>query len=272
MTKIDYLLKWAGSKRSVAADIIRHFPHPDTISHYIEPFVGSGAVFLNVAHNAWTYSINDINADLMSVWYESLYNQAEFEKQVNRAWNNYENTSAGYNQLRLTFNRTPLRNMARAAAFLWLNRHCFNGLCRYNSKGEFNTPYGKYKSPKCPTIPKINRPVTTHNMGYRAYFGHYTFGRYDLLYVDPPYVKVNAGSFTGYAGQQWTSDDDETLANTLLEIKRETGAHIFVSNSFTERTRELYTGATQFHLIPTRRSIAANGEKRGQVNDYLIEL
>lgn len=160
--------------------------------------------------------------------------------------------------------------------FVWLNRHCFNGLCRFNSKGEFNSPFGRYSNPQPPELPSLDTMrclnTITSNLDFRTFLGKFTFWENDVIYCDPPYVQSDSQSFVGYTKGVWGEQENIDLADQLLTIKQQTGAKIFVSNSITENTKKYYAFATNFHLIPAKRNIAADATKRGKVFDYLIEL
>ncbi|HFV6102146.1 TPA: Dam family site-specific DNA-(adenine-N6)-methyltransferase, partial [Escherichia coli] len=138
------IFKWAGGKFGVLEQIFRYLPEGKRL---IEPFVGGGAVFMNAGYQE--NLLNDVNADLIN-FYKTLQREAHsLITLAHRFFQGY-NTQEGYLAVRNAFNKQVYDDLHRAAAFLFLNRHCFNGLTRYNQAGEFNVGYGKYKTPYFP--------------------------------------------------------------------------------------------------------------------------
>src|SRR5688572_13598849 len=138
-------LKWAGSKTKLISFLKPYLPEGDY--RYVEPFVGSGAVFLNT-----DYSKNllcDSNEDLISLYKILKSEKRSFIKSCEGLFSKANNTDTRFYTLREEFNKSS-HGERRAALFVYLNRHCYNGLCRYNSAGQFNTPFGKYSGPYFP--------------------------------------------------------------------------------------------------------------------------
>lgn len=140
------LLKWAGGKYKLARFIETHLPSR-TRKRLIEPFAGSAAVSLVLEFDA--YLLNDTNADLIGLFQTLKEQKQEFIGYARSFFTAENNESSRYYELREQFNQSRDR-AERAALFVYLNRHAFNGLCRYNSKGGFNVPFGKYKAPYFP--------------------------------------------------------------------------------------------------------------------------
>ena len=137
-------LKWAGGKYRIIDKIISALPKKKTL---IEPFVGSGAVFLNTEYE--NYILADTNTDLISLYLILQEHGIEFIRFTESLFSDTNNHEKVFYELRNEFNIT--KDVERKAAiFVYLNRHCFNGLCRYNSKGEFNVPFGRYSKPYFP--------------------------------------------------------------------------------------------------------------------------
>lgn len=174
-------LKWAGGKYKLAHFIETHLPSP-TRKRLIEPFAGSAAVSLSLEFES--YLLNDTNADLIGL-FQSLKNQKqEFIAYACSFFTAANNESGRYYELREQFNNSR-DTVERAALFVYLNRHAFNGLCRYNSKGGFNVPFGKYKAPYFPEAEILafckSRP---HRINVRRFSGclkRSRFRRPDLL-------------------------------------------------------------------------------------------
>ena len=141
-------LKWAGGKYSLVEDINARLSqaskHAETL---VEPFVGAGSVFLN--SNFKHYLLNDINADLINLYKELKRSPDEFISDSKKLFVDLNNHPDAYYEYRVQFNKSN-DVYERAMLFLYMNRHGYNGLCRYNLKGIFNVPFGKYKKPYFP--------------------------------------------------------------------------------------------------------------------------
>lgn len=153
-------LKWAGSKYKIIDRILNTLPNGRRL---IEPFAGSGAVFLNADFEE--YLIADTNSDLINLYKQVQSHGKDFIAYASALFTPDNNTEASFYALRAEFNACtePAR---KSALFVYLNRHCFNGLCRYNSKGQFNVPFGRYTKPAFPNIEMLN----FHEKSKRAVF------------------------------------------------------------------------------------------------------
>jgi DNA adenine methylase len=178
-------------------------------------------------------------------------------------------------ELRKHFNDAT-NSTERARLFIYLNRHCFNGLSRYNSKGGFNVPFGKYDKPSCPS---------TEMMNFRMYFLSKQLVRFtslsfedsslyedldvgDVVYFDPPYVPASdTANFTSYATDGFTHNQQIQLAQ-LAESLAAKGVRVIVSNHDTAITQELYKNATIYHIQVTR-TISAKGSSRKKASELI---
>ena len=131
-------LKWAGGKFRIIDRVLDSLPKGKRL---IEPFVGSGSVFLNA--NFEENVLADSNADLIHLYKQIQADGKEFIEYANSLFVSSNNTEVEFYKLRDEFNTTS-DIKRKSALFVYLNRHCFNGLCRYNSKGKFNVPFGRY--------------------------------------------------------------------------------------------------------------------------------
>ncbi|HDX7924392.1 TPA: Dam family site-specific DNA-(adenine-N6)-methyltransferase, partial [Escherichia coli] len=192
------IFKWAGGKFGVLEQIFRYLPEGKRL---IEPFVGGGAVFMNAGYQE--NLLNDVNADLIN-FYKTLQREAHsLITLAHRFFQDY-NTQEGYLAVRNAFNKQVYDDLHRAAAFLFLNRHCFNGLTRYNQAGEFNVGYGKYKTPYFP----LQEMEAFLGAEGRSEFVCGDFaavieaaGEGDVIFCDPPYEPLpNTEGFTNYSG------------------------------------------------------------------------
>ncbi len=268
-------LKWAGGKFRVLPHILLALPPGKRL---LEPFVGSGAVFLNTEFD--TYRLADINPDLIGL-YQTLQVQGEDFIEYAQRWFTAKNNSAErYYALREKFNKLgPCLEKAskekdrreKAALFLYLNRHGYNGLCRYNSDGGFNVPFGRFKAPYFPA----DEMRAFHHKSQRAEFVCADFRsvmkmakKNDVVYCDPPYVPLTAtASFTAYARSAFGPTEQFDLAAAADALRRKT-VPVLISNHDTPITRELYQSAT-LTAFPVRRFISCNGARRSNASELL---
>lgn len=263
-------LKWAGNKFRVLPELL---PLIGTPRRYIEPFSGSTAVALNV--NAEEYVLNDINKDLINLYrYLTNPNDDSFLKYCDELFRPENNDKEEYLAFRQLFNDST-DTLERSRLFVYLNRHCFNGLTRYNSKGGFNVPFGKMKNPKCPVnemmafrmyyLQKNHRFVSTSFEDSALYEN---VGSGDVVYFDPPYVPASeTASFTDYAKEGFTYDQQVQLAE-LAESLSNRGAKVIISNHDVPTTRELYKNA-EIHSLEVTRSISAKGSSRKKAKELI---
>jgi DNA adenine methylase len=257
-------LKWAGNKYRVLPHILPHIDDPDV---FIEPFLGSASVALNV--RAESYVLNDYNETLISL-YNLVCQNSKFIEECEQYFNQYNIDELYYN-LRKEFNETK-----NPALFLYLNRHCFNGLTRYNRSNEFNVPFGKYKSPY---FPRKEMESFNEVFSYRkVQFFSGDFANSDLystitsrtvVYFDPPYLPLtDTANFSNYTTGGFSYDDQVRLRDLMISLY-EQGAKVIVSNHDTEVARELYSSATNIYSFDVGRFIAAKGTSRKAVKEIL---
>ncbi|EIG6629016.1 Dam family site-specific DNA-(adenine-N6)-methyltransferase, partial [Escherichia coli] len=209
------IFKWAGGKFGVLEQIFRYLPEGKRL---IEPFVGGGAVFMNAGYQE--NLLNDVNADLIN-FYKTLQREAHsLITLAHRFFQDY-NTQEGYLAVRNAFNKQVYDDLHRAAAFLFLNRHCFNGLTRYNQAGEFNVGYGKYKTPYFP----LQEMEAFLGAEGRSEFVCGDFaavieaaGEGDVIFCDPPYEPLpNTEGFTNYSGHDFKFEEQKRLVSLLTD-------------------------------------------------------
>lgn len=264
-------LKWAGGKYSLLPELDRLIPAGNRL---IEPFVGGGSAFINSDKHA-SFLLADVNADLINL-YQMLALVPEEVMRHARLLFTSLNTAEGYTAVRDEFNRQLIAAPERAAAFLFLNRHCFNGLIRYNRAGEFNVGWGKYPAPYFPE----NEITAFADMAHNCVFMNAGFrrtlslaGEGDVVYCDPPYEPMpGTAGFTGYAAGGFTRDDQNALAECCVAAHQR-GARIVISNSVAPRIVELYEqhGFT-LNYVTARRSISSKGSTREIAKDLVAVL
>jgi len=256
-------LKWAGGKYALVEQISGHLPEADVL---VEPFVGAASVFLNTRYSR--YVLNDINADLIHLYRLLQQNPTDTIAAAREYFTPAFNDKETYLGIRQRFN-SSVDATERSALFLYLNRHCFNGLCRYNQRGEFNVPFGKYKKPYFPEaelwfFAEKSQQAEFTCLSYRDVFAHLPAN--SVVYCDPPYVPLSkTASFTAYAKNSFTLDDQADLA-LLAEQAQLQGHAVLISNHDTSLTRRIYQGS-ELTAIQVGRSISQKGASRGKVGE-----
>ncbi|GGA63775.1 site-specific DNA-methyltransferase (adenine-specific) [Neiella marina] len=259
-------LKWAGGKFALIEPIVKQLP---TGTRLVEPFVGAGSVFLNT--NYEHYWLNDINPDLIDV-YRRLQNSPEQLIEATRPLFTAANNNADvYYRLRNEFNQSK-SSLRRASLFIYFNRHGYNGLCRYNRSGGFNVPFGRYKRPYFPEQEMQAFAAKAHLASFTCLPFEQVFARVetgDVVYCDPPYAPLSAtASFTAYAGNGFSSDEQLKLAECADHCANEQGSPVLISNHDLESTRYWYQSA-KITQLDVRRNISRNGNGRGKVRELL---
>ena len=260
-------LKWAGGKSQIAYAISAHMP--PSCSRLVEPFVGSASVALNVV-GASSHLLSDVNHDLISVYQALVLDGMGFIDECRSLFTPENNTEDAYMRLRREFNSSA-DEYRKACLFVYLNRHCFNGLMRYNASGVFNTPFGRYRSP---VVPEESMRRFLIVLG-KAQFMESDFrpvvslsGKGDFVYADPPYVPVGKTGFTTYAKGGFSINDHYDLAR-LCEEAAARGAVVVVSNHDNDATRKIYSNASAIHTLMVKRTISGTGDSRNAAAELL---
>ncbi|EAV3944318.1 Dam family site-specific DNA-(adenine-N6)-methyltransferase [Salmonella enterica] len=264
-------LKWAGGKYSLLPELDRLIPAGKRL---IEPFVGGGSVFLNSDKHE-RFLLADINADLINLYQMLAVVPDSVIAEAMKAFRHL-NDVENYTVIREAFNAQKLNATERAAAFLYLNRHCFNGLMRYNLDGFFNVGWGKYKAPYFPekelmAFRKKSSACVFMNAGFERTLR--LAGDGDVVYCDPPYEPMpGTAGFTSYAAWGFSWNSQVALAESCVAAHQR-GAKVFISNSTAPRVIELYErhGFT-LHRVNARRSISSKGSTREIANDIVASL
>lgn len=258
-------LKWPGNKHQIIEAIKVRLPQGKRL---VEPFVGSGAVFLNTDYDR--YLLNDNNPDLIDL-FKILKRDGEPFIQYCRSFFIPENNASDkYYELRGLFNRTNDQHL-KAALLIYLNRHGYNGLVRYNLRREFNVPFGDYQQPYFP----YEEMLFFYKKSRKATFTCRDFVKTlagsrpgDVLYCDPPYVPLSMTSnFTSYSAGGFSLNQQKKLA-MMAEMLSEKGIPVLISNHDTEFTRQAYQNADVERLM-VRRFISCDGENRNKVGEVL---
>ena len=290
-------LKWAGGKRQLLP-ALRDF-YPDGFGTYHEPFLGSGAVFFDLAGRLANgrVRLTDVNADLIGCWL--------------RLRDNPDEVIAGLRELAMDYRKAPDEHFYRvrndefnparreimngnglraeaytpdlAAMFIYLNRTGYNGLFRLNSTGLFNVPRGRYKNPRICDEDNLRRVSSTLS-ALSARIEHASFDAVlqsaragDLVYFDPPYAPLSTTArFTSYTSDGFGSEDQRHLQRVLIELAQRK-CHVVLSNSTAPEIAGLYDGnkdaervGLRAHTVPARRAINSDASRRGHVDEYVI--
>lgn len=264
-------LKWAGGKYSLLPELDRLIPAGKRL---IEPFVGGGSVFLNSDKHE-RFLLADVNADLINLYQMLAVVPDSVIYEAMKAFRHL-NDAENYTEIREAFNAQRLDAVERAAAFLYLNRHCFNGLIRYNLDGFFSVGFGKYKAPYFPEeeIKAFKRKAHAcvfMNAGFRRTLA--LAGDGDVVYCDPPYEPLpGTAGFTNYAAGGFSWDSQVELAESCVAAHQR-GAKVVISNSTAPRVIELYEqhGFT-LHRVSARRAISSKGSTRETASDVVATL
>ncbi|MGL5397312.1 MAG: DNA adenine methylase [Shewanella sp.] len=266
-------LKWPGGKGRVLAELLKILPEGDCL---VEPFVGSGTVFLNT--NYPRYILADINEDLINTM-EVVRDRPEVILTTllfmfgNVKADYYYQTRDMFNQRKTCADKDQNYKLAQATAFIFLNRHGFNGLVRYNQDGTFNVPYGHYNRAYKPRDEIIGFSKKAKDA--KAEFLVQDFVTTieqapdgSVIYADPPYIPLSETSaFSSYHTAPFGKEQHIKLAAVLRAAKAR-GCKVVLSNSDTELTREIYHDF-KWKEITVRRSIGAGAETRVKVKELI---
>ncbi len=294
------VLKWAGGKVQLLAQFARYYPQElaaGNIDTYIEPFLGGGAVFLDVAQRfpirrAYLF---DVNRELILTYSVIKHAPQELCEALRILAADYEQLDADgrsdlFYKVRTQFNaqgydfdyRTFSRDwVLRAARMMFLNKTCYNGLFRMNRRGEFNVPFGRYKRPaildqeNILQVSRILRIAEIRTGDFSACRDHVDGKAF--VYFDPPYRPISkTSSFTSYSKDVFGDQEQVRLGQFYETLANETSVRLMLSNSdpkncapddhFFER---LYQ---RFHIyrVSAKRMINSNAQKRGEISELVI--
>lgn len=268
MPPLRPLLKWAGAKTKLVPHIRALVP--DGCGRLVEPFAGSAAVALNLGFRE--NLLADSNPDVVAVYQALRRAPRRFVADCRALFRPEYNDRIAFNERREEFNRCRDR-YRRACLFIYLNRHGYNGLCRYNSRGGFNVPFGRYPRPyfpedECATMREFLRRAEVRCADFRAILREAGAG--DFVYCDPPYSPLTrTASFTAYARAGFSHDDQVDLVGACREAAAR-GAYVVMSNHDTPITRELYAAADRIVALQVPRMISCVPTNRGKASELLV--
>lgn len=261
---LDPFLKWAGGKRWLIANY--HSIFPNNYNRYVEPFLGSGAVFFSL--NPTQAILSDINGELIDTFQALQTNWENVHRILKRHHNNH--CKEYYYKVRAS---QPETIFSRAARFIYLNRTCWNGLYRVNLKGQFNVPIGtKTKvimaSDRFNQISQKLQSAILYKRDFETIIDGTMNG--DLLFVDPPYtVKHSDNGFIKYNEQLFSWDDQVRLNKCLIRAKKR-GVHIVMTNASHDSIYSLYSDNFKCISLSRHSIIAADPLKRKKCEELII--
>lgn len=292
-------LKWAGGKSQLIKEIENNLPDElvqGKINRYIEPFVGGGAIFLYIAQlgKVEEFFICDINPELILAYKTIQTNVEDLIKRLFKLQDNYlsfdvEERKQYFYEIRDQFNlhRQPIDVQTyhpdwieRTAQLIFLNRTCFNGLFRVNSKGEFNVPIGRYKKPKI-CQPDNLMAVAKILQNTQIHYGDFTTSEAfvtnrSLVYFDPPYRPLSkTANFTSYS-QEIFDDSSQLRLRDFFRVLDHKGAKLLLSNSdpktedLTDNFFDAAYAGYQIKRVKAKRTINSQTNKRRRINELLI--
>lgn len=261
---IKPFLKWAGGKRWLVAQHLSIFP--SSYNRYIEPFLGSGAVFFSLRPKKAILS--DTNKDLINT-YSAI--KADWRKVLSTLKKHHKNhCKEYYYQIRSS---KPKPESSQAARLIYLNRTCWNGLYRVNLKGEFNVPIGTKTDVIMETddfakVSELLKNAILVNSDFEYVVNQANAG--DLLFIDPPYtVRHYQNGFIKYNEKLFSWNDQERLSECLKRAKKR-GASIVLTNASHRSIRKLYEDSFILETVKRSSIIAADPSNRKQSKELII--
>ena len=264
------VIKWVGGKTQLLKELKEIIiPVLKEDSYYYEPFCGGAALALELKHK--NTILNDLNSELINMYKVIRDNPEELILEL-KCFQNSHNTEFYYHVRNLdrTDTLSRMTDIVKAARTIYLNKTCFNGLYRVNSKGQFNSPIGRTSSGKTPDIVQedLIREMSQYLKTVRFYNGDYknclvTAKAGDVVYLDPPYDQdesISTDGFVGYQKEGWTRENLRELKRLCDELVFR-GCKVIISNNDTEFVRQLFSGY-KFKEIEVKRSINRDGNKR----------
>jgi len=268
-------VKWAGGKRQLMPELEKNFP--TKFGTYVEPFLGGGAVMFDLLTKEPNLKCNvsDLNSDLVLA-YVTIRDRLEklIESLENHSKNYHKDSTGYYYEVR---NQEPKNQIEKVSRLLFLNKTCFNGLYRVNSKGKFNVPLGRYTNPNI--VNKENLQIVSKTLqSAKIKISCRDFGsivkdakKGDFVYFDPPYQPISdTANFTSYTHRDFTEDDLERLADLANQLNSK-GCKVMLSNSNSKTVKKLFSSGWAIKEIKANRSINSNSQKRTGHKEIIIK-
>jgi len=269
-------VKWAGGKRQLIPQIEKHLP--EKFSSYFEPFLGGGALLFHLLSenkNLKGY-VSDLNSDLILAYVTIRDNLSSLLKSLQKHSDNYFSDSKSYYySVRET---NPKSQIEKVSRLLFMNRTCFNGLYRVNSKGKFNVPLGRYSNPNIvqeENLRSVNQFLNHNKIIIKCQDFSSTVEKVkkgDFVYFDPPYQPVSkTANFTSYTNVNFGLNDLKRLAKVSNQLTKK-GVNVLLSNSSSKQVRELFSSKDwKIFEIEANRAINSDSNKRTGHSELLIK-
>ena len=268
-------VKWAGGKRQLMPELEKNFP--TKFGTYVEPFLGGGAVMFDLLtkESNLKCNVSDLNSDLVLA-YVTIRDRLEklIESLENHSKNYHKDSTGYYYEVR---NQEPKNQIEKVSRLLFLNKTCFNGLYRVNSKGKFNVPLGRYTNPNI--VNKENLQIVSKTLqSAKIKISCRDFGsivkdakKGDFVYFDPPYQPISdTANFTSYTHRDFTEDDLERLADLANQLNSK-GCNVMLSNSNSKTVKKLFSSGWRIREIKANRAINSNSQKRTGLKEIIIK-
>ena len=269
-------VKWAGGKRQLLAELEKNFPKQ--FGTYFEPFLGGGAVLFDLLAKKPNIkcSVSDLNSDLVLA-YVTIRDKLGrlIESLENHSKNYHKDSTNYYYEVR---KQEPKSQIEKVSRLLFLNKTCFNGLYRVNSKGKFNVPLGRYTNPNIVNRENLitaskflqSEKIKISCRDFESILKDAKKG--DFVYFDPPYQPVSdTANFTSYTHRDFTEDDLQRLADLANQLNSK-GAHVLLSNSNTKIVKKIFSSKKwKVKEIAVNRAINSNSQKRTGHKEILIK-
>lgn len=269
-------VKWAGGKRQLIPILSENLPK--TMGTYFEPFLGGGALLFHILteRNNQRCGISDLNSDLV-LTYTTIRDKPEelISSLKNHAKNYQKNSKSYYYSIRES---TPKNAIEKTSRLLFLNRTCFNGLYRVNSKGKFNVPLGKYTNPNIVNEDNLrsvsqilqSNKISIYCRDFESVLDDAKKG--DFVYFDPPYQPVSdTANFTSYTNKSFTFRDLKRLAELCFQLDSK-GCKVMLSNSDSIEVEDMFNQKEwNVKKIEANRSINSNSKKRTGHYELLVK-
>ena len=269
-------VKWAGGKRQLLPEIEKHLPKK--FSTYFEPFLGGGALLFNLLSENKNLKghVSDLNSDLVLSYVTIRENLDGLLKSLQKHSDKYFSDSKSYYYSVRESN--PRSEIEKTSRLLFLNRTCFNGLYRVNSKGKFNVPLGRYSNPNIvneDNLRSVSAVLNTTKVAIKCRDFESVLRdtkKGDLVYFDPPYQPVSdTANFTSYTNKSFTYDDLHRLAELCLKLDSK-GCKVLLSNSDSKEVAKIFSDKPwKINKIQANRSINSNSKKRTGHFELLIK-
>jgi len=268
-------VKWAGGKRQLIVSLEGHLPKK--FGTYFEPFLGGGALLFHLLNQSPNLkcNISDLNSDLILAY-------ITIRDKVEQLVESLERHSGKYSADKIEYyysvrESAPKNQIEKVSRLLFLNKTCFNGLYRVNSKGQFNVPLGRYTNPSIvnkDNLISVSKILQSKNIAIRCQDFEAILDeakKDDFVYFDPPYQPVSkTANFTSYTKCEFTYDDLKRLANVCQKLDKK-DCKVLLSNSNTKEVRKLFSSKWKVVEVSANRAINSNSKKRTGHTELLIK-